>query len=393
MTGQESLQKATIALQSLQRKYGQAGFKPKSSSSSSNSSSGFLDVSQQAAAASGSADTKVAVEAAVAPSSGRSSFEFCAAVGLREATRLSERAHSSRVSEGAHPSRLSGGAHSSSSADESSHEGARSSASQAGHPEEEQDGTAQTSQSHMVAKEMQPRHRLVKQKKCRALQISAESAQEVDVHSLQSPGLVLLDHYALAPNELARQNDSYALALQNRSVRLNSWSPQPSDAQASGHGSTCPTLLEADLKPLPDRQVMGAQGRRQSPDEQLSEAQGTGQFPEGQVLEGQGRGLFLGPPAQRWAADSALKESMNRLPTLPEDEEDSGDVSDSTIQLQPCASGSPGDEQGKERLQLPAGQNNCKAVHSSMTGKASRRVTFAISNVQQYPADQENVPI
>lgn len=48
---------------------------------------------------------------------------------------------------------------------------------------------------------------------------------------------------------------------------------------------------------------------------------------------------------------------------------------------------------GKERLQLPAGQNNCKAVHSSMTGKASRRVTFAISNVQQYPADQENVPI
>lgn len=117
---------------------------------------------------------------------------------------------------------------------------------------------------------------------------------------------------AQAPNELARQNDSYALALQNRSVRLNSWSPQPSDAQASGHGSTCPTLLEADLKPLPDRQVMGAQGRRQSPDEQLSEAQGTGQFPEGQVLEGQGRGLFLGPPAQRWAADSALKESMNR---------------------------------------------------------------------------------
>lgn len=115
-----------------------------------------------------------------------------------------------------------------------------------------------------------------------------------------------------APDELARQNDSYALALQNRSVSLKSWSPQPSDAQASGHGSSCPALPEADPRPVPDRPIMGAQGGRQSPDEQLSEAQGRGQYPEGQVLEGQGRGLFLGPPAQRWAADSALKESMNR---------------------------------------------------------------------------------
>lgn len=121
MTGQESLQKATIALQSLQRKYGQAGFTPKSSSSSS---SGFLGVSQQAASAGGrAADTEVAAEAAAAPSSSRSSFEFCAAVGLRGATRLPERAHSSTAEEGPHPSRLSRGAHSSSSADESSHEG------------------------------------------------------------------------------------------------------------------------------------------------------------------------------------------------------------------------------------------------------------------------------
>lgn len=35
-----------------------------------------------------------------------------------------------------------------------------------------------------------------------------------------------------------------------------------------------------------------------------------------------------------------------RLPTVPEDEEESGDVSDSATQLQPCASGSPGDQQG-----------------------------------------------
>lgn len=33
---------------------------------------------------------------------------------------------------------------------------------------------------------------------------------------------------------------------------------------------------------------------------------------DGQVLEGQGTGQFLGPPAQRWAAASTLKDSMNK---------------------------------------------------------------------------------
>ena len=87
-----------------------------------------------------------------------------------------------------------------------------------------------------------------------------------------------------APDELERRSDSYALALTNRSVTLKAWSPQPSEEDAVGHAHSCPAVSDSGLRPIPD----------------------------GQVLEGQGRGLFLGPPAQRWAADSALKESMNR---------------------------------------------------------------------------------
>ena len=52
--------------------------------------------------------------------------------------------------------------------------------------------SVQASQSHMAAQE-QPRAHPFKQKKCRALQISEESAQAVDVYNLQSPGLVLQD--------------------------------------------------------------------------------------------------------------------------------------------------------------------------------------------------------
>lgn len=87
-----------------------------------------------------------------------------------------------------------------------------------------------------------------------------------------------------APHDLERCSDSYALALRNRSVTLKAWSPQPSEGDTSGRGYSCPVLSDLGLRPIPD----------------------------GQVLEGQGRGLFLGPPAQRWAADSALKDSMNR---------------------------------------------------------------------------------
>lgn len=224
------------------------------------------------------------------------------------------------------------------------------------------------------------------------------------MHSLQSPGLVLLHHHALAPDELARLNDSYALALQNRSVTLKSWSPQPSEPQAARHSRGCPALPEADPKPVPagqvlegqspDGQLFGTQSRGQFPEGKVLEGQGRGQFPKGQVLEGQGRGLFLGPPAQRWASDSALKESMNRLPTVPEGEEDGVDEPDSAPHLLPCASGSgsPTDAPGKETLQLPAGRSSCTA-HSSMSGKTKRRVSFAVSRVQHYPADQENVPV
>ena len=87
-----------------------------------------------------------------------------------------------------------------------------------------------------------------------------------------------------APDELDWRNDSYALALKHRSVTLKAWSPQPSEGEALGSAHKCPALSDSGPRPVSD----------------------------GQVLEGQGKGLFLGPPAQRWAADAALKESLNR---------------------------------------------------------------------------------
>lgn len=106
LTGQQSLQKATIALKGLQRKYGQAGSTPHG-----NSSSDFLRISQQASSALGSAaDTEAALEVAAAPSASRSSFEFRPVVGLRGATRMSEGVYPSSLLEEGHPSRVSEGA-------------------------------------------------------------------------------------------------------------------------------------------------------------------------------------------------------------------------------------------------------------------------------------------
>ena len=69
--------------------------------------------------------------------------------------------------------------------------GSRSGIGQDGQCKIEED-VVQPSQSHMAAQEPFAAHRS-KQKKCRALQLSEESAQEVDVYNLQSPGLVMLD--------------------------------------------------------------------------------------------------------------------------------------------------------------------------------------------------------
>lgn len=69
--------------------------------------------------------------------------------------------------------------------------GSGSGTEQDGQYKEEED-IAQFSQSRMTAQKPFAAHGS-KQKKCRALQISQESAQEVDVYNLQSPGLVLLD--------------------------------------------------------------------------------------------------------------------------------------------------------------------------------------------------------
>ena len=79
--------------------------------------------------------------------------------------------------------------------------GVESGTSQAGQLKEEED-IAQHAHNRTIAQE-QPRANPLKQKRCRALQISEESAQEVDVYSLQSPGLVLLDHALVSPNQHA----------------------------------------------------------------------------------------------------------------------------------------------------------------------------------------------
>lgn len=83
------------------------------------------------------------------------------------------------------------------------HAGSMSDPRQHGQRQEEQH-SAQASQSQMAAQE-QPRAHPLKQKKCRALQISEESAQAVDVYNLQSPGLVLQDLTLVSLNEPLQQ--------------------------------------------------------------------------------------------------------------------------------------------------------------------------------------------
>ena len=119
MTGQESLQRATIALKGLQTKYGQA------SSTAQSSSDSFLDIRQEMpcnlGSAAGTEAERAALKSSTAPSPRRSSFSFTSAVGLREAARRSERAHPSSArwanssSPGGSRPSISGGAYPSSS--------------------------------------------------------------------------------------------------------------------------------------------------------------------------------------------------------------------------------------------------------------------------------------
>ena len=92
MTGQESLQKATVALKGLQTKYGQA----------SSLGSGQEMPSGIGCTADTEADRPL-LESSAAPGPSRSSFSFQSAVGLRGAARLPGGAHPSG-SGGAHPS-------------------------------------------------------------------------------------------------------------------------------------------------------------------------------------------------------------------------------------------------------------------------------------------------
>ncbi len=92
-----------------------------------------------------------------------------------------------------------------------------------------------------------------------------------------------------SPDGSLARNDSYLLALTQPGVTLKAWSPSALEGQgtgpSTGHFQAAPDMHEQE----------------------------SGVFmADGQVLEGQGRGQFLGPPAQRWAAASALKNSLNR---------------------------------------------------------------------------------
>lgn len=140
MTGQQSLQKATIALKGLQTKYGQA------SSTAQRRSSGFLGTSPEML--SGAADTEADTEAdssavgsAAAPS--RSSFSFDSPVGLREAASSSG---------GSHPRSLRGAeSRSSARAHPSSSEGAQPSSSGRVHPSSSSGGPHRSGEAHPVS--------------------------------------------------------------------------------------------------------------------------------------------------------------------------------------------------------------------------------------------------
>ncbi len=92
-----------------------------------------------------------------------------------------------------------------------------------------------------------------------------------------------------SPSESLARNDSYLLALTQPGVTLKPWNPSSLEGQGTGPST----------------------GRFQAAPDMCD--QESGMFmADGQVLEGQGRGQFLGPPAQRWAAASALKDNSNR---------------------------------------------------------------------------------
>lgn len=62
-----------------------------------------------------------------------------------------------------------------------------------GHRRSNEEEHSALSSHNQAASAVQPILHPAKQKKCRPLQISGESAQAMDPYNLQSPGLVLLD--------------------------------------------------------------------------------------------------------------------------------------------------------------------------------------------------------
>ena len=91
------------------------------------------------------------------------------------------------------------------------------------------------------------------------------------------------------PDGFLSCSDSNALALIQSGVTLKAWHPPTPEEQGMGHSM--------------GQSQTGPGMHQQGPPSFMA---------DGQVLEGQGKGQFLGPPAQRWAAASTLKDSVNR---------------------------------------------------------------------------------
>ena len=103
-------------------------------------------------------------------------------------------------------------------------------------------------------------------------------------------------------------SDSYQLALGQPGVTLKAWHPPASEEQGLGHShAACDDIRQDSGQSDAEGQMLEEQGRGQ-----FRAASDVQFMTGGQVLEGQGKGQLLGPPAQRWAAASALKDSLNR---------------------------------------------------------------------------------
>ncbi|DBA92119.1 TPA: hypothetical protein ACH3X1_015845 [Trebouxia sp. C0004] len=194
------------------------------------------------------------------------------------------------------------------------------------------------------------------------LRVHEEGGQMPDTYNLQSPGPILLDS-VLSPGGSLARNDSYLLALTQPGATLKAWNPSALEARGTGPSA----------------------GRFQGAPDMHDQESGLF-MADGQILEGQGKGQFLGPPAQRWAAASALKDSINRLPSGSEEPEKMSDGQETSAlancEVQQVATGDlhPGSAPLGHRL-----------LCDNLAVRPKRRVRFDLKDPSESQHDQENL--